>query len=188
MTYDGSMAESMVGKLLVSNPLMGDPNFYRTVILMVEDGDDGSMGLVLNRPSSERVAVHVPMWADTVALPDVVFVGGPVMTDIAIGIGAGPAVPTEEWNPVVGDISMIDVAFGPDHWGGMNVARIFAGYSGWIAGQLQTELATDSWIVCGAEPGDGLDSDPETLWKRVLARQPGRISLYSMFPQDLNSN
>lgn len=182
------MAESLAGKLLVANPLLGDPNFYRSVILVVEDGDDGSMGLVLNQPSEEPVALHVPMWADTVAAPDVVFVGGPVMTDIAIGVGAGPALPADDWEPIVGDVAMIDVAFSPDHWGGMNTARIFAGYSGWITGQLAAELATDSWIVCDAWPGDVLDSDPDTLWERVLSRQPGRISLYSSFPRDLSSN
>lgn len=182
------MAESLAGKLLVSNPLMGDPNFYRTVILMVEDGDEGSMGLVLNRPSSELVALHVPVWADTVAPPDVVFVGGPVMTDVAIGIGCGPVIPTDEWAPIVGDVSMIDVAFTPDHWGGMDTARIFAGYSGWIPGQLQAELAIESWIVCEAASSDALDPEPETLWQRVLGRQPGRISLYASFPEDLSVN
>lgn len=186
--YDGMMSESLVGKLLVSNPLMGDPNFYRSVVLMVEDGEDGSMGLVLNRPSDELVAIHVPMWADTVAQPDVVFVGGPVMTDIAIGVGRGPIVPGEDWVPIVGGISLIDVAFGPDHWGGMGTARIFAGYSGWVSGQLEAELMTDSWLVCDAAAADVVDDDPGTLWQRVLGRQPGRLSLYSRFPHDLSSN
>ncbi|NND01281.1 MAG: hypothetical protein HKN91_00705 [Acidimicrobiia bacterium] len=182
------MTESLVGQLLVSNPLMGDPNFHRTVILMVEDGEEGSMGLVLNKPSDELVGIHLPVWADTVAAPEVIFVGGPVMTDIAIGIGRGAVVPTEEWAPIVGGISLIDVAFTPDHWGGIETARIFAGYSGWIGGQLAAELATESWIVCAAEPDDALDEEPETLWQRVLARQPGRISLYASFPDDLSAN
>ena len=179
---------SLAGKLLVSNPLMGDPNFYRTVVLMLEDGEEGSMGLVLNRPSDELVGIHLPVWADTVAPPDVIFVGGPVMTDIAIGLGEGAIVPTEEWTPIVGDVSLIDVAFTPDHWGGMDTARIFAGYSGWIEGQLAAELATESWIVCEALASDITDSEPDTLWQRVLSRQPGRISLYASFPEDLSSN
>lgn len=182
------MAESLTGKLLVSNPLMGDPNFVRTVILMIEDGEEGSMGLVLNRPSDELVGIHLPVWGDTVAPPDVVFVGGPVMTDIAIGLGSGAVVPTDDWAPIVGDLSLIDVAYTPDHWGGMSTARIYAGYSGWIAGQLAAELAVDSWIVCEALSGDALGPDPDTLWQRVLARQPGRISLYASFPDDLSAN
>jgi len=187
-TYDVPMAESLAGKLLVANPLMGDPNFARTVVLVVEDNEDGSMGLVLNRPSPEPVEHYLPMWADTVAPPEVIFVGGPVMTDVAIGIGAGPAVPTDDFSPVVGDIALIDVAFGPDHWGGMNTARIFAGYSGWEPTQLLAELSIQSWIICEAAPGDVLDATPETLWNRVLARQPGRISLYARFPRDLSTN
>ena len=182
------MADSLAGKLLVANPLMGDPNFARTVVLVVEDNDQGSMGLVLNRASQEPVGAYLPMWADTVADPDMIFVGGPVMTDVAIGIGVGPAVPTEDWSPVVGDVALIDVAFGPDHWGGMASARIFAGYSGWEPTQLLVELSIQSWIICEAEPDDVLDSEPESLWNRVLARQPGRISLYARFPEDLSSN
>ncbi len=182
------MTESLAGKLLVSNPLMGDPNFHRTVLLVVEDGAEGSMGLVLNRPSAELVGIHLPVWADTVAPPDVVFVGGPVMTDIAIGVGSGAVVPAEDWAPIVGDVSMIDVAYTPDHWGGMETARVFAGYSGWVTGQLAAELATGSWIVCDAEPADVFDAEPETLWQRVVARQPGRIALYASFPDDLSAN
>ena len=180
---------SLSGKLLVANPLMGDPNFARSVVLILEDDDtDGTMGLVLNRPTDELVAIHVPMWADTVAPPAVVFIGGPVMNDIAIGLGAGPAIPTDDWKPVVGDVGLVDVAFGPDHWGGMEAARIFAGYSGWIAGQLAAELAIESWIVCDAYPGDATDREPDTLWQRVLARQPGRTALLATFPEDLRSN
>jgi len=182
------MAESLAGKLLVSNPMMGDPNFARTVVLLIEDNEDGTMGLVLNRPSEELVALHVPMWADTVAPPAVVFVGGPVLADIAIGVGAGPAVPPRDWSPVISDIGLVDVAYGPDHWGGLNAARVFAGYSGWVPGQLLAELATQSWIICEPLPGDVLDTNPATLWRRVLARQPGRISLYAAFPEDLSTN
>lgn len=184
----GDMAESLAGKLLVSNPLMGDPNFFRTVILMIEDGAEGSMGLVLNRPSDEAVGAHLPVWADTVAEPDVIFVGGPVLTDVAIGLGGGAVVPPEEWAPILGDVSLIDVAFTPDHWGGMDTARIFAGYSGWVPGQLASEMVDDSWIVCAATPQDVFDTEPKTLWQRVLARQPGRISLYASFPEDLSVN
>lgn len=182
------MAESLAGKLLVSNPLMADPNFYRTVVLMLEDGDEGSMGLVLNRPSAELVGQHLPVWADTVAPPDLIFVGGPVTPDIAIGVGVAPVITTEDWSPVVGDVGLIDVAFTPDHWGGLESARIFAGYSGWIAGQLAAEMAIGSWIVCEALPGDVIDAEPDSLWQRVLSRQPGRVSLYASFPEDLSVN
>lgn len=182
------MADSYGGKLLVANPLMGDPNFHRGVVFILEDGPEGTMGLVLNRDSDERVAIHVPMWSDTVAPPDVVFVGGPVLPDVAIGLAAGPAVPGDDWSPIVTGVGLVDLAFGPDHWGGFEVARVFAGYSGWVAGQLLDELSTQSWIICEAQPGDAFDADPATLWRRVLARQPGRISMYAQFPFDPRSN
>jgi putative transcriptional regulator len=182
------MENSLAGKLLVANPLMADPNFARSVVLMVEDNEEGSMGLVLNRASEEPVDLYLPMWSDTVAQPDVIFVGGPVMTDVAIGVGAGPTIPMDDWSPIVGDVSLIDVAFGPDHWGGMTAARVFAGYSGWVPGQLLAELSIQSWIICDAEPTDAFDPEPGSLWNRVLARQPGRLSLYARFPQDLRNN
>ena len=182
------MAESLAGKLLIANPLMGDPNFYRGVVFILEDNSDGSMGLVLNRETGERVAIHLPMWADTVSPPEVVFIGGPVEPDIAVGLGSGPAVPTEGWSPVIGNVGLVDLAFGPDHWGGFSVARVFAGYSGWEAGQLLDELSTQSWIICDAQPSDAFDDEPTTLWRRVLARQPGRISMYAQFPVDPRSN
>jgi putative transcriptional regulator len=184
-----SHRESLAGKLLVANPLMGDPNFARAVILILEDNEtDGTMGLVLSRPTEELVAGYLPMWADTVAPPDVIFIGGPVMTDVAIGLGAGPAAPPEEWKAVVGDVGLVDVAYAPDHWGGLSTARIFAGYSGWIPGQLDAELAIESWVVCDAAPGDATDAHPETLWQRVLARQPGSTAWLATFPQDLSTN
>jgi putative transcriptional regulator len=88
----------------------------------------------------------------------------------------------------VGDIALIDVAFGPDHWGGMNTGRIFAGYAGWVAGQLRAEMSINSWFICEPLPADVLGPEPGSLWSRVLARQPGRVSLYSRFPKDLRSN
>lgn len=182
------MAESLAGKLLIANPLMGDPNFHRGVVFILEDNSEGTMGLVLNRESGEQVAIHLPMWADTVSPPEVVFIGGPVQPDIAVGLGAGPAVPTDDWAPVIGDVGFVDLAFGPDHWGGLNVARVFAGYSGWEAGQLLDELSSQSWIICDAQPSDTFDTEPATLWRRVLARQPGRISMYAQFPIDPRSN
>jgi putative transcriptional regulator len=65
---------------------------------------------------------------------------------------------------------------------------VFAGYSGWVPGQLLDELSTQSWIVCDALPGDIFDPAPDTLWRRILSRQPGRISFYAQFPVDLSTN
>src|SRR2546430_2486669 len=78
---------SLKGKLLVATPLLGDPNFHRTVVLMLEHGDEGAVGLVLNRPSETAVAGPLPQWKALTADPDVVFVGGPVRTEMVIGLG-----------------------------------------------------------------------------------------------------
>ena len=66
------------GKLLVASPTLLDPNFYRSVVLLMEDGEDGTLGVVLNRPTSEAIAVHLPGWTHLVTGMPVVFIGGPV--------------------------------------------------------------------------------------------------------------
>jgi putative transcriptional regulator len=66
--------------------------------------------------------------------------------------------------------------------------RVFAGYSGWGAGQLEGEMAMGAWLVCGAQAGDALDSDPESLWRRVLRREGGDKAIVALHPKDISGN
>ncbi|HSM43715.1 MAG TPA: YqgE/AlgH family protein, partial [Acidimicrobiia bacterium] len=70
--------DSLAGNLLVATPILIDPNFYRTVILLLQHDEDGCVGVVLNRPTEEPVAEHLPEWAEHVPEPYTVFYGGPV--------------------------------------------------------------------------------------------------------------
>ena len=72
---------SHVGRLLVATPLIGDPNFERTVVLLLAHGADGAFGVVVNRPSDTTVHEVAEWWVPQVSAPAVVFVGGPVGTD-----------------------------------------------------------------------------------------------------------
>ncbi|MFQ5554088.1 MAG: YqgE/AlgH family protein, partial [Acidimicrobiia bacterium] len=72
------MPDSLIGRLLVATPHLYDPNFYRTVVWIVEHGSEGALGLVLNRPTTEALGDHLPGWAAAAVAPHVVFVGGPV--------------------------------------------------------------------------------------------------------------
>ena len=77
-------AESLSGQLLVATPLLGDPNFRRTVILIVEDEpEEGTLGVVLNRPTEVQVGQVLESWTDLVTGPSVVFRGGPVSPNSA---------------------------------------------------------------------------------------------------------
>jgi len=180
------MAASFTGKLLVANPEMRDPNFYRTVVLLFEHGEDGAFGTVLNRPTEELVAEHVPGWRDKLADPPVVFVGGPVRNEIAVGVAEWPDAP-ETWSSLFGDIGFVDLTDPPDPVYSPQRVRVYSGYSGWDAGQLEVELAVDSWFIIDPVVDD-IFGAPDNLWARVLGRQSGRLSLYAQYPHDLSTN
>jgi putative transcriptional regulator len=179
---------STAGRLLVANPLLVDPNFSRTVVLMIEHDDDGALGLVLNRPSGTAVGEIIDQWAPLAADPDVFFLGGPVSPDSVICLGRiSSAVAPGAGRRVVGNIATVDLDEDPVVAGFAEV-RLFAGYAGWGPGQLDGELGANGWLVVDARPGDALDPDPATMWRRVVARQPGSTAWLATFPEDLAVN
>lgn len=182
------MGASLAGRLLVAAPHLLDPNFYRTVVYIAEHGESGALGLVLNRITDAPVADHLPDWAPHVTHPAFVFVGGPVSNEVAVGLARAPSIVPESWSPGFDGSGLIDLAAGPEAVGGLDALRVFSGYSGWMEGQLEEELETDSWFVVPALPSDLFTGDPERLWRDVLRRQPGRLSLYANFPHELITN
>jgi len=180
---------SVEGRLLVATPMLGDPNFERTVVLMLEHNEAGALGLVLNRPSDVALFEPLPEWGALAAAPPVVFVGGPVEQGAAIGLGRRrEGVAADGFNPVLGPIGTLDLSLGPDELAGIEAVRVFAGYAGWGPGQLEGELALGSWFVVDAEPDDVLAGAPDELWSRVLRRQGGDLALVSRCPPDPSLN
>lgn len=171
------------GSLLVATPRLDDPNFTRTVIVMLEHSEEGALGLVLNRPTDLPVVDAVPEWADQVADPEVVFGGGPVQPGAAFVLGERPvAERTDGFELVFEQIGVVDPYGEAPHDVGR--VRVFSGYAGWSAGQLEGEIAEDAWWVLPAEPEDVFAPRPEDLWFDVLARQPGRLRWYANYPDD----
>lgn len=176
------------GSLLVAAPQLTDPNFHRTVVLVLEHDANGSVGLVLNRPAATSVSAILPQWGlgGVLADPPVVFVGGPVAPDAAIGLarvigGAAPGAGTG----LLGEHDLVDLAAGPDEQErSVRQLRVFVGYAGWGPGQLQAECRSGAWFVVRAEEGDLLSPEPQELWRRVLRRQPGRLAMLASFPID----
>ena len=183
---DGHLA----GRLLVATPVLGDPNFDRTVVLVLEHSEEGAVGLVLNRPSETAVGEPLPEWDGVTAFPSVIFVGGPVAQTAVIGLARGRGARSEDvWRPVVGAIGIVDLAGAPEEVApAIEDLRLFAGYAGWGADQLESEIDAGAWWVVDAAPSDVLSDRPETLWSTVLARQPGRLALYANFPADPTVN
>jgi putative transcriptional regulator len=178
------------GKLLVSQPTLTDPNFDRTVVLMLEHGEDGAIGVVLNRQSDVEMAEAVPAWADKAAQPARVFVGGPVVDEgTAICLARSEADETAAWKPMIAGLGTLDVNVEPDATGvTIDEIRLFAGYSGWGKGQLEMEIELGAWFVVDARPVDAFTADPEGLWKAVIGRQPGMLAWLATFPPDVSMN
>jgi len=182
-------APSLAGRLLVASPTLVDPNFRRTVVLLLEHGEGGALGLVVNRPLAAPAEEFLPQWAPFLDPPRQVFFGGPVQREMALGLAWRPAVaPDERWHPVLGGLGMIDVGEEPDRVPGVDRLRIFSGYSGWAPGQLELELTTGSWFVLDAWAADAFSATPDILWREVLRRQGGRLALFAGYPDDPRLN
>jgi putative transcriptional regulator len=164
----------MKGRLLVASPILGDPNFARSVVLLLEHGDDGAAGVVLNRPTDMALLNHLPGWDERAAAPGVIFVGGPVQPTgvICLGLRDGEVGPVDPEEP--------DVA--------VDQIRVFAGHAGWGPGQLEGEVDEGAWFVVDALPADAMSSRPNDLWRAVLRRQPGRLRLFADYPDDITAN
>ncbi len=176
------MSETLRGSLLVAAPVLSDPNFRRTVVLLAEHGEDGAMGIVLNRPTETSVGEAVPELASIAGEEEPVYVGGPVSTASVLAVAEldDPDDASELLFGAVGFVQEPDVP--------VVRGRVFLGYAGWGAGQLEAELEEESWLVLPPEPDDLFSSDPDGLWSAVLRRQGGPYALLSLMPPDPSLN
>jgi len=175
-------------RLLVATPELVESNFHRSVVLVLEHNDDGALGVVLNRPRLVGGAEVVPQWADRLAFPSRLHGGGPVSEDSVIGLALGPAGGIDGLSPLLGQLGVVDLHRSPEELPDVEPVRLFAGYSGWSAGQLDAELLAGGWIVVDALPEDALTPSPEELWQAVLGRQPGLLGHLAGYPDDPRLN
>lgn len=175
------MPESLRGQLLIASPALSD-YFRRTVILVLEHGEEGAMGVVLNRPTDHRVAELVPPFATLAGDEDLVYAGGPVQPNAIVALGdfadRGDAAAL-----LVGDVGLLDPdAVSPS----VRRLRVYAGYAGWAPAQLESELEQEGWIVEPAHPDDPFHSGD--LWADALARKGGSYALVARMPADPSLN
>jgi putative transcriptional regulator len=160
--------ESLKGYFLMASPALGDPNFYRTVVLLLEHTDSGAIGLVLNRPTSRSVRdVWAQLGRENCHCDAPLHIGGPV---------AGPLMALHNEPDVAEAEVMPGVYFSAqrDHLDQLVASpppafRIFTGYSGWAEGQLEGELAEGAWLTVPATAELIFYSEGD-LWRRI-ARQ-----------------
>jgi putative transcriptional regulator len=181
--------ESLRGHLLVATPPLVDPNFDRTVVLILEHGETGALGLVLNRPAETELVDVLPEWRVLASAPPVVFVGGPVSPDAVIALARGQEGEVDGWVHILADIGTVDLARDPLDLGApLEALRVFVGYAGWAPGQLEAELEQGAWFVARLEREDPFVNTPEQLWRDVLRRQAGRLAMFANFPEDPSIN
>ncbi|WP_431044146.1 YqgE/AlgH family protein [Streptomyces sp. P1-3] len=196
---------SLTGRLLVATPALADPNFDRAVVLLLDHDEEGSLGVVLNRPTPVGVGDILESWAALAGEPGVVFQGGPVSLDSALGVAVVPGEAGREdhggqpsailgdgplgWRRVYGAIGLVDLEAPPELLAAaLGSLRIFAGYAGWGPGQLEEELSEGAWYVVESEPGDVSSPDPEHLWRSVLRRQRSDLAMVATYPDDPSLN
>ena len=161
--------------LLLAMPQLADPNFFRAVVLMIEHGDHGSFGLVINHPSPIKAAELL----DSLAMP---WRG----EDSAVVWSGGPVLPTTGWvlhepieiaqTGVDGTIEItsgISLSTSPDRLRAIasqppGKVRLLLGYSGWGPGQLATEMARGAWLHTGADPTLVFDTPADEMWDTAM--------------------
>ena len=189
--------ESLAGHLLVATPRLADPNFARCVLLVLDHGGHGALGVVIDRPGGVRVDRVLPQWHPLATAPAELFAGGPVARNALIGLvrlssrdaaSDDAEARPEGWRQLVDaeqPVGTVDLAADPsDSTDAIVGARLFSGYAGWDADQIEEEIEEGSWYVVPAEARDLISADPEGLWRRVLRRQGGALTVVSGYPLD----
>ncbi|MDH3236456.1 MAG: YqgE/AlgH family protein [Alphaproteobacteria bacterium] len=172
-----SAPESLAGKFLVAVPSMRDPRFAGTVILLVEHGEKGALGFVINRVNGHRpiAEILIALGRETAGVKGDIDIhwGGPVERNVAVVLHSrdykradtrpGPGGLALTGDP--GVLAAIGRGKGPKRF------IFLRGYAGWRAGQLERELAAKAWVVVPADPALVFARNHNETWKRAYARR-----------------
>ncbi|AIT62105.1 YqgE/AlgH family protein [Corynebacterium doosanense] len=185
--------EPSPGMLLISAPGMLSDMFARSVILIIEHNEVLTFGVNLTQRSELAVANLMPEWADVVAKPQALYIGGPVNQQSVVGLGVTrPGVDINaapQLNRLANRLAHIDLRSDPAELGELvEGMRLFAGYCEWAPGQLDDEIERGDWYIVPALPGDVIMPGRADLWGDVMRRQPMPLPLFSTYPADVAEN
>jgi len=178
---------SLKGHLLISSPSLHDPNFRHTVVLIGHHDGESAAGIILNRPTELAVADATPPLAELAGHGAKLFEGGPVEPQQPVLVAELKGSAQLDL-PIFENIGFLTDELDEVVRASVLQARIFAGYSGWGAGQLEAELQGDAWIIEPARATDVFTDDPGSLWRRVLERKGGVYRRVAMLPKDPRVN
>jgi putative AlgH/UPF0301 family transcriptional regulator len=169
-----------IGKFLVASRDLGDPNFAKTVILLVHYSDDqGAVGLVLNRRTDVPISRVFQDLKEAKGRTDPVYVGGPVELNSVLALLKTKTKP-ENASRVFGDVYLISnkdvlkatMASGAE----ASVFHAYVGYAGWGAGQLEHEVELGAWHIMAADSATVFQADPDSVWQRMIQRTEAQIA------------
>ena len=167
------------GKLLVVPRDSPDPSFAESVVLLVHYDEDGAVGLMINRRTKLPVSRALPELKGSSKYSDPVYVGGPVTIQAVMALLQSKTEP-HPGTHVFGNVYLVstkpdlETAFAAGV--GPSELRIYLGYCGWTRGQLENEVKRDGWYIFDASAQLVFDSNPSTLWSRMIARTELRIA------------
>ena len=178
------------GDLLLSEPFLADTNFERSVILICEHNEEGSLGFVLNKPS---LLTLEDVLEEASGPEQSLYTGGPVQQNTLHFVhrmsqlrdGADDVGKRIFWG---GDFEQLLTLMNTRQLSPHDI-RFFVGYSGWAPGQLATELDEEAWIVYRQATEEHIfDVPPERLWQAILRTMGGKYRMFSNYPIDPRLN
>jgi putative transcriptional regulator len=175
--------KSLAGQFLVASPHLRDPNFARTVVLMLQHEEQGALGVVINRPGDKTVdEVWEMIGNDPIGCQEAVHVGGPVPGPL-IAIHDQPTFAEKHVLPNL-FMSMQKDAIEQLVLQPEAKFRLFSGHAGWGGGQLEGEMRAGGWLTSAVEAPE-IFSDPETIWKAICGKIGRRIIAPNIPPERL---
>ncbi len=195
------------GTFLIASLNLEAPSFKRTVVLLLKHNDEGTVGVVVNRPLGERINLYsseeLIQYTCNAGAPDptphelgsMFFQGGPVEPGTLVFLhrldhsGKDGAQPTEVCQGLYlgGDLDTIRA-----HTAVMDVARpvlrFYLGYAGWNQGQLEDEIARGAWHVCPGDVELVLEPHPDKVWQQAVYGLGGKHRPMSFIPDDVSVN
>jgi putative transcriptional regulator len=163
------------GIVLVAKPGLPDPNFSETVVLVTHSDEGNPVGVILNRPSTLKLAEAAPRLRGAQNISEPLYFGGPVMRDVLIALFRSETPPAEASFQVVPGVYLTMhpakiEALIAEHRTAM---RLYAGFSGWAPRQLEAEIDTGSWYVLRANEALLFRHDTAGMWAELVAQASG---------------